>query len=325
MLKIDERLSNKLANMSIVSAMLVCCIHSPGAVWYREVFIAWLCRIAVPYFFFCSGLFLAGHMDEDGWWRRETGKRVSSLFIPYVSWSLIFLVFSLSLKFVANVVHQEPWYRNIPVGWQNLRWLGLDPFVYPEYGVLWFVRALFILVLVSPVIKIIADSGLRWLWTMACWLAGLVVGVDCWLNNLLPLFAVAFFSAGVTVRRHPFNMPRVVKVCVVVIAIIGSVWILTRCVALQYPQQTLSAKAALPFILYSVWMLVPACKWTKWLTSVAFGVYLLHGFVAIILGMALPSLPYPISCAIVIAVTIVIINLCKRYLPWTKRWLFGGR
>lgn len=325
MLKIDERLSHKLANMSIVSAMLVCGIHSPGCPGAKNLFIACLCSIAVPYFFFCSGFLLAGHMDEVGWWRRENRKRVASLLVPYICWALIFMVFSLSLKFAANVAHGELWCRNFPVGWQNLRWLGLDPFVYPENGGLWFVRALLILVVASPFLKLIADSCLCWFWISALWIAGLGVGADCWLNNFMPPVVVAFFCAGVTVRRHPFEMPKVAKFGIVVVAIIGWIWILTKCVAVQYPQRTLSAKASLPFILYSVWMLVPACKWPKWLTSVAFGVYLLHGFVAIILGMALPSLPYPISCAIVIAVTIVIINLCKRYLPWTKRWLFGGR
>ena len=325
MITIDERLSNKLANMSIIAAMLVCCIHSPGCVVTKRLFIACLCSIAVPYFFFCSGFLLAGHMDEVGWWRSENCKRVSSLLVPYVCWALIFLVFSLSLKFAANVVHHEPWYRNFPVGWQNLRWLGLDPFVYPENGALWFVRALLIIVLASPIIKLVADSCLCWIWIVVLWIAGIGVGADCWLNNFLPPWAVAFFSAGVTVRRHPFVMPKVAKFGIVVVAIAGWIWILIKCVALQYPQRTLSAKFALPFILYSVWLLVPASKWPKWFTSVAFGVYLLHGFLAIILGTVFPRVPYPIACIIVIAATIAMINLCKRSLPWTKRWLFGGR
>jgi len=51
-----------------------------------------LARMAVPFFFVCSGYFLARHFDEEGWWRREVGKRIFSLGAPYVFWTLALAV-----------------------------------------------------------------------------------------------------------------------------------------------------------------------------------------------------------------------------------------
>lgn len=40
--------------------------------------------MTVPYFFMASEFFLAGHMEEPGWYPREMKKRFRSLVEPYV-------------------------------------------------------------------------------------------------------------------------------------------------------------------------------------------------------------------------------------------------
>jgi surface polysaccharide O-acyltransferase-like enzyme len=71
--------NTKIANASVIAMGMVVGIHTAG----REIatlefgsVIWWWCalgmygvfQIAVPFFFFCSGYFLAKHIDEDGWY-----------------------------------------------------------------------------------------------------------------------------------------------------------------------------------------------------------------------------------------------------------------
>ena len=84
---VSEELSCKFKNMAIVCAILVVFIHIPlgrlesgSVLWVFDMLVRWgIAQIAVPFFFVASGYFLAGHIGEDGWWKREILKRIRAL------------------------------------------------------------------------------------------------------------------------------------------------------------------------------------------------------------------------------------------------------
>lgn len=90
--------NNKITDFSFVCAALVVQLHigllgavelSFGGKLIREIVTHGLCQIAVPFFFVVSGYFLSRHFDEVGWYRRELFKRLRSLAVPYLFWSIV--------------------------------------------------------------------------------------------------------------------------------------------------------------------------------------------------------------------------------------------
>ena len=86
---IDGELSSRFSKMGFLSALLIVYLHS-GCAADREVvgatlhhIISVFCRVAIPWFFYAAGFFLASHIGEDGWYKREVVKRVRTLLIPF--------------------------------------------------------------------------------------------------------------------------------------------------------------------------------------------------------------------------------------------------
>ena len=158
---ISEANSQKIKNMSVVCALLVVTIHVG---WPKdEVCFTWfvnelvqhgVARIAVPFFFVVSGFFISAHFSERGWWKVETAKRIYSLVVPFFLWCGIAFLLISPLSIVADLMAHRPFGTNLPVS--DGRWLmaiGLDLSVCPNLIPLWYVRCLFLFVLLSPLFK----------------------------------------------------------------------------------------------------------------------------------------------------------------------------
>lgn len=160
---VSPETSRKVKNLGLLCSILVVAYHVE---WPKEVpfSLGWfvyqgiadgLARMAVPFFFVVSGFFLARHCGEKGWWLRETRKRARSLLQPFFLWSLAALLVSLLspvidgmlTKHLAETSSRLPRLADLP------RFFGLDFSRYPLNYPLWYLRCLFVLVFLSPVLE----------------------------------------------------------------------------------------------------------------------------------------------------------------------------
>lgn len=81
-----EASGQKIANAGLLASLMVVGIHVIGNRAVDSLVKCWdqisrfgFFRIAVPFFFVCSGYFLALHVEESGWYRTACCKRIKSL------------------------------------------------------------------------------------------------------------------------------------------------------------------------------------------------------------------------------------------------------
>lgn len=145
--------SHKVANASLFGAILVSIIHyrghvmaSPPSGWFWEFFPGPILKIAVPFFFVFAGYWLAGHVQDKGWWWREPLKRLKTLLLPFVVLNMIWFVTTTDSWTLCSFAKA----------------LGLVRGEYPALPQLWFVLRLFGLVVVAPVFYYIVKKGVAW-------------------------------------------------------------------------------------------------------------------------------------------------------------------
>lgn len=348
--------SRKLANMGLVCACLVVAIHvglpeAKGVGWWvTRSLTAGICRIAVPFFFVAAGYFLAGHTGEPGWWRREMGKRIWSLLVPYVLWSLLWTAYGIPLALIANRLAGAAWTRNLPLSGDDwLPALGLDPLCHPNLYPLWFLRCLLLLVALSPLPAAVMRRGRGWglalvaaLWAAYGWgsswrdLAEEGTPLFLWWGTL-SLEGMPHFTLGLFLRRWPvgWRLPAWGAWAMLAIAFGGfaaTLWVQENGLWWAPYPRWLGIAAGL----WAVWRLIPSAPWPRWLTGTAFPLYLTHLFALMALSVAakhLPFLPRPteglagylLFWGAAIAISVAGTLALRRGLPRAASVLFGGR
>ncbi len=203
---ISRYISIKLHFFSFFYACLVVFIHLPrnGALigsgnWFLcESVSNGISRVAVPFFFACSGFLLFKDWDcSTNWVVGKYKARFASLIIPFLLWNTICFFYILSLLIAANILH----HRQVLCGtafesfnslYQTfVRVLGLDMTKYPYSGPMWYIRNLFFLVLVAPFI----GSVIRISRTLAWGLLGITL-----LLWFVPVTHISFFKVGFSLQ-----------------------------------------------------------------------------------------------------------------------------
>ena len=294
MTEIKGELSTRLANMRIVCALLVVAIHTePVAIpkdwlWpFKYVLYHGVAVIGVPFFFFASGLFLGVQCKEEGWWLRACRKRIKTLLVPFVFWCTVVVVIGKVLvPLVASVVNGA---RFSPDGSEIIKWgtYGLDLFSGPILGPLWFVRTLFIFVLLGPFLKFCLQKSA----VVTLMVVGLAyyimdpvhdqiryigIGREWWSfwGWYFSLEGLFYFLAGLCVSIN--EKARVLEFRRPWLAVIG---IVVCVIPLLFDVPRLRvAPLAIPFVLAGVWSLCPA-KRAFGFCGYAFPIYVLHGLV----------------------------------------------
>ena len=345
---ISGETSAKITNMGLLSAFLVLFIHLPITGndpflrhfnWY---FSRGIGKIAVPFFFVASGYLLAGHFIKNGWYRNVVSKRIRTLLCPMILWSLIyyFVLDNGILPLLQTLFSGQPWNGDLfPVpDWRTLaRLFAIHPFVQPYLGVCWFIRSLFVLVVISPFLKRMAiPSGIVLAWM----LNGLVhpdYGVVCTKTvftlqeGFFSLFGASYFMLGIYLRTHSPEIRISHKLafwgltvsCLCIIAR-GSPWspLWSRLMTWFYT----------PILLASIWTFCPSIRLPDFLRKAAFPVYVLHPFAIHSLfkaiyrqndTMSLPGyLALGIGSFFICIIVAAILHWC---FPRLSGVLFGGR
>lgn len=217
--------SNTISNMSFIGALLIVALHTipiPHSeteemiidlLFHKSGFLS----ATLLMFFGISGYLLVGHIEKQAWWFDAVKKRILSILVPFYIWTLMFIIvkfifFTLSHLLQLPVVTPNPCPNGI--GWLIIELLGLD--VFHQTGVVWYLRSLFLYVLVSPLFVFLAKKSY--------WLSGVVMIIMLYLSryssysvtqiNLLDGFlaytlylqGLLAFYIGVFIRIHPFKL-----------------------------------------------------------------------------------------------------------------------
>ena len=347
-MKISEAASQKIKNMSLLCAMLVVAIHVP---WPSEMplSLGWLidkgvkggiARIAVPFFFVISGFFLVQHLDEHGWWKRETAKRIKSLVVPFVIWSLAYVLATIPLSVIADIIAHRPFGTSICImkaeGWPLL--FGFDLTEFPMHVPLWYVRCLFLFVLSAGAFKWVVD---RW---GCAWLA--IAFAFALVQNHIPnenwrqffrmgysASGIFYFSVGIMIGPRKFKMlgSKPAFACTA----IGVMLLIAKMVFAYHGWRGEIAigKLSLPFLIYAVWHYMSAARWPAWLTSCSFPIFLIHPIMLSYAGVAVkhlyttePSVNATTAqycCGVVLSIIAAVVM--RRLAPKAAAIAFGGR
>lgn len=167
--KISANLSSRIRNLSFLLVVQVVFIHAYYQVWHENpsglnklnFFIQYLvsqelCRIAVPLFFIISGyLFFADCTADLGWFIVKWKRRIKTLLIPYLLWSIIGLIsyFVMQNTSWATRFFTRKLLKDYTI-FELIATLLWSPVPYQ----LWFLRYLILYVLLTPLIYLICKK-----------------------------------------------------------------------------------------------------------------------------------------------------------------------
>lgn len=193
-MKIDIQLSKKISVLSGFWMIAIVCFHSSHgvrAVWYSELMSD--CRLAgVGFFFAVSGFFL---MRKDAWggegrkavWREAVRTRIRSLGVPYLLWNMA--GWALNRHFDEDIFHA----------------FGLVGVAPSANGPLWYVKFLFLFVLVSPLVAVVIEKCGRWTFVLCSGMM-LVIPFCPFPMKFSLFFSFSFFILGSVCARCPIHV-----------------------------------------------------------------------------------------------------------------------
>ena len=161
----DKYLSNKLKNMSLFMTFFVVILHSNNLenssvlnvnTLVQNVIGQGIVRIAVPMFFVISGyLFFYKFKPSTEAFISKYKKRFKSLFIPYFIWCTGWLII---LYLVELTAFGRAMFSDRIIADYNAVELFKNTYIYPLPYQFWYIRALMINVVISPIIYYIIDK-----------------------------------------------------------------------------------------------------------------------------------------------------------------------
>ena len=353
---VSPKLSQRLRVFGFVNALLIVLIHStPNPAvdtwswWVAELLGRdGLCRIAVPYFFLAGGFFLAGHVCEEGWWRREVNKRVRSLVVPYFLWVGIGLVIHFGLYLGILKVGKESGFPNPfyhPLSLWFVDNLGINPFT-NKIGILWFVRDLFAFVVISPFLVFMLKRFSRLFVGLIFALYGAItilqVGMDKGWYNFFEYFisvrGLCYFTVGLWMRyvggRYAMKMRKSFAYL-----FMGGGGLIIKIVLFRYSFARIAVAIdviMVPILMVGLFHVLRNVKLPICIVENVFAVYLTHQTFLLFSIVAVTALGLRNSLDMSIVIwlarftfavfmTMAIACCLRRYLPRVASFIFGGR
>lgn len=166
---ISEHNSNIISNLRLPLMVMVVFIHSyltksdsmPTVTFVEDIFSKCIPIVAVPTFMFISGYLYFAKFRHFTllFYKVQTLKRIRTLLVPYIIWNTFVICVFWSLhRFAPTMINPD--FENIQdytvIQLLDCYWRGSGGF--PIAYQFWFIRDLFIITLVSPLIYLIAKS-----------------------------------------------------------------------------------------------------------------------------------------------------------------------
>lgn len=256
--------------------------------------------------------------------------------MPYVVWCLAFAGLVSACVLMANIRAHKPWATGLDeifswnvLGFDFCRWPLLVPF--------WYIRALLILCVLSPVLIGLVRKAPRLLFSVLGLASLLFTG---WAGSRVPLFfvktispfSIFCFCTGLALRvfEGRFVTPGT-RFSLVLLGLGGSVLVLD--ILLRYSGISLPVKLEVvfvSFILLGIWRFIPAGAWSWGLASEAFTVFCMH-FMFLYLVRLMVRAPSNgavyILCLSVVGVLgpLICARCLRRFTPKIAVIVFGGR
>lgn len=309
--------NNRIDWLVLLAASGVVAIHAPVycavSPFWKEFAAQGFCGVAVYLFFTVSGFFLAKHVEESGWWKSAVVTRVRSLLVPYLIWCSVYALLQFALG-----------ERDVGI----VRILGLNPAAMPYFYPFWFVRNLFILVLISPalVITIKNRGGGLVLFSLAALSLG--ASLDA---HLIPagvlINSVFYFCVGLALRLKSIRLklPRwgsIVLIATGLILFALQAWNRTALDSFVLRYLPLAGVGAWS-LMVGLWGVMPNKAIPKVFEGVTFQIYALHVFLLMAIA------PWVESASLTVVFTfagcVAIAHVLKRFAPRVAGGIFGGR
>lgn len=216
---IKKQRNTNLAICKAIAIILMCAGHAEGP----TLLVTFIYLFHMPVFFIAAGYFFDKKYLSDPW--TFVKKRFKGLYVPFVKWSLFFLIFhNLFFKIGLMNEHYGNWSGGVthPYDWyqfcQRLVHIIFSMGGYDEFlaGAFWFFRALLLSSIVFLVLYLLLHNRHRWLNhdTVPAVIAVLAVGfawfkvanhlsiVTVVQGGIRECWGVLFFALGVLYRRY---------------------------------------------------------------------------------------------------------------------------
>ena len=343
---IDKCISRKLALMSFVAAVLVVCIHVPVtreygfSMWFEDFIGSKTASTAVPFFFAASGYLLANRMNfQGGGYFAQLKRRVATLLIPYLIWCFMLGLQGNVNPFLSNIVNHYPLMRHVDLN--PLHIFGLDMLRNPPLP-LWFLRALMLYVIMSPV--------LLWVAKRRCVLIVFIVALVSF-NCTKHMYVSAEYSTLFAFTLAPVNIlayiiglrfgckPVGISKCVgtfllcagLTLFLVLSIFKISQ-IFVPQAAGSLTSLVAIAFTLAGAWGVCPAVELPKVLRRQSFPIYLCHAiFVPYVLLTAqkfpcvLGWIGFGVNSVILLTASLILSHALHKYFPRFSSVIFGGR
>ena len=294
-----------------------------------------LCRVAIPWFFFAAGFFLARHIGEEGWWKREVRKRIGTLLIPFWFWGVVIWIVYVGIAFLIkrtgvayNGVDSMEWFSVLGI----MRVAGLDPF--GNMPTMWFMRTLFLFVCMAPLIArfkkefaILSFVAYVTFTVLSYKMGDQSVYV---LEYLISLRGLLYFSFGIILSMLDEN--GIVSSRVRALLIYSGICFLGGNILL--PQCPVFDVLMVPGLMLGLFELCRHITLPSRLSSISFPIYVMHSIVAFPLS-GIYSLVFGnhktdfVLCVLKFAITLIVVVelawLLKLLFPKLAKLIYGGR
>lgn len=301
-------------------------------------------RIAVPLFFFISGFLFFYHTEWTvGSYKYKLNRRVKTLLIPYLFWNFSVLILFFIAQSLPGISGLFSGMNKLIGDYDFMDFLGAFwgmgkdgmPIVYP----FWFIRDLMVVVLFSPAVYTFVQYGKKY----GVMLLGIMWYFGWW-SDIAGFGAVSFFffTAGAYFSINKLNIILIFRklfvLSLVIYPLLALADLLTKTYEFNHYIHDLGIVVGIVFLfnLVSHYLEKGKIAAISFLTSATFFVFACHEpWLTLIRKTlfkilkpetdALMTVLYFLAPALIIAVTLSVYALLKRYFPRFTQIITGGR